>query len=99
MHVRPEPDDETILQCIYGALFFGVPGQGMEIKALATMVEGTPHEKTKRLLDQNLGFQLRNEEQEDFSRAFSNKDGKIAYFFEQRESKTVIMVSLSRLQC
>ena len=92
MHRSRDPDDERSLQLICGALFFGVPGQGMEIKTLKSMVQGTPHEYTLNLLDENLGFQLRSNEQEDFSDAFKYDDSEIVQFFERKKSKTVIKV-------
>lgn len=76
----------------YGALFFGVPSQGMDVKALATMIESMPARYTLNLLDQQLGHRLRNRQHWDFCKAFDFKDSRIVQFFELRKSPTVIQV-------
>ena len=86
-------DDRLNLQSIYGALFFGVPSQGMDVEAMASMVEGLPARYILNLLDQQLGFRLRNRQHEDFCKAFNYKDSKIIQFFELTKTLTVIQVS------
>ena len=52
-------DDKFDSQPIYGALFFGVPSQGMNVQAMTSMVKDLPARYTLNLLDQRLGFRLR----------------------------------------
>ena len=85
-------NDRSTLLCIYGALFFGVPSQGMDVEALASMVEHQPARYTLNLLDQRLGFRLRNGQHEDFCKAFHFKDSRIVQFFEHTKFHTVIQV-------
>lgn len=77
----------------YGALFFGVPSQGMDVQALATMIENLPSRYTLNLLDQQLGHRLRNRQHQEFCKVFDFKDSRIVQFFELRKSPTVIQVS------
>ena len=84
--------DKLILQHTYGALFFGVPSQGMNVEALASMVQDLPARYTLSLLDQQLGYRLRNKQHEEFCQAFDYKDSKIIQFFELRKSPTVVQV-------
>lgn len=95
MESSTDPDDQLNLQSIYGALFFGVPSQGMNVEAMASMIEGLPARYTLNLLDQRLGFRLRNRQHEDFCKAFAYKNSKIVQFFELKKSPTVIQVSHS----
>ena len=85
--------DQLNFRHTYGALFFGVPSQGMDVKALAAMVEDMPARNTLNLLDQQLGHRLRNRQHQDFCKAFDFKDSRIVQFFELRKSPTVIQVS------
>ena len=85
-------DDKLNLQYSYGALFFGVPNQGMDVEALAGMVQGSPQQYTMQLLDEQLGSRLRNRQHLDFCNAFDFLDSKIVQFFELRKSPTVVQV-------
>ena len=89
MKASDDQDVKLGVQCTYGALFFGVPSQGMDTKALANMVEGTPGQFTLTLLNQSHGFELRHKQHQEFCRAFNYEDLKITYFYEQRKSPTV----------
>ena len=93
MNSSTDQDHRLNLQSIYGALFFGVPSQGMNVEAMASMVEGLPARYTLNLLDQQLGFRLRNRQHEDFCKAFSFRDSKIIQFFELTKTPTVTQVS------
>lgn len=86
-------DDEFLLQSTYGALFFGVPSQGMEVADLMSMAQGHPAQYTVNLLNQQLGFRLRTRLQGEFCEAFAYKDSKIVHFYEQEMSATMIQVS------
>ena len=87
-----EADDQVIVQSTYAALFFGVPGQGMNVEALASMVEGKGAQFTQALLDQQRSFRLRGRQHEEFCKAFPYEDSKIIQFFETKESPTMVQV-------
>ena len=89
-----DSDDRLNFRSTYGALFFGVPNRGMDVRALATMIGDLPARYTLNLLDQQFGFRLRNRLQEDFCNAFDYKSSKIVQFFELKMSPTVQQVGL-----
>ena len=93
MKNNTNPEDQLNMHSTYGALFFGVPSQGMNVEAMASMVEGLPARYTLNLLDQQLGFRLRNKQHEDFCKAFAYPDSKIVQFFELKKSPTLTQVS------
>jgi hypothetical protein len=93
MNRSDHPEDKLNLKSTYGALFFGVPNQGMNVEAMVSMVENLPARYTLTLLDRCRGFQLRDRHHEDFCEAFAYEDSKIVYFFETDESPTVIQAS------
>lgn len=84
-----EFDQETV-QSTYGALFFGVPTQGMDVEAIANMVQDLPARYISTVLDQQHGFRLRQRQHEEFCQAFDYKDSRIVQFFELEKSPTVI---------
>jgi hypothetical protein len=88
-------NDQLTLNAIYGALFFGVPGRGMDVEALATMVQNLPSRYTMNLLDKNLGRLLQARQLNEFHNAFNFKDSKIIQFYEKNESPTVQQVGSS----
>lgn len=91
-----DSNDETDRQnfrSIYGALFFGVPNQGMETTDIASMVQHLPSRYTLNLLDQTFGFRLRRRSHEEFIRAFDFRDSKIISFIELERSPTIQKVS------
>ena len=87
-----DENDKLIVHSTYGALFFGVPGQGMNVEATASMVQGRAAQFTLDLLDQQRSFRLRNRQHEEFCKVFPYNDSKIIQFFETKESPTVVQV-------
>lgn len=85
-------DDRLTLLLIYGALFFGVPSHGMDVQAIVGMVRELPSRYTTILLDEEVGYHLRNKQQEDFCKAFPFENSKIVSFFELEKTPTVIKV-------
>ena len=85
-------EDRLSLQSTYGALFFGVPSQGMNVEALASMVQNFPARYDLSLLDEQLGFRAQSRQHKEFCEAFAYRDSKIIYFFELRKSPTVLKV-------
>jgi hypothetical protein len=88
-------DDKANFDSIYGALFFGVPSQGMDTAALAAMVGDSPQRYELSLLDQEVGHRLRSRQHDEFCGAFDFKDSKIIQFFETKKTATVKEVSLT----
>lgn len=86
-------DDRQNLQLNYGALFFGVPLQGMDVNAFATMIEGLPSSYTATLLDKNLGWKLRDKQDSAFSKLFSGSEFFLTQFYETRKTPTVQWIS------
>ncbi|KAI9892636.1 MAG: hypothetical protein M1814_001329 [Vezdaea aestivalis] len=82
-------DDHLNVQTVYGALFFGVPGQGMNVDATASMVGDFPSRYTLNLLDQRLGSRLRLRQFAKFCEALPQSDSKIVSFFEEQRSPTM----------
>ncbi len=92
-----ESSDSNInrnLNSVYGALFFGVPSQGMDTEALAAMVGDKPQRYDLSLLNNQVGHRLRSKQHDDFCKAFDFEDSKIIQFFETRMTSTVVEVGL-----
>jgi len=92
MKESSDSEDNCNLNSVYGALFFGVPSQGMDTEALAAMVGDKPQRYDLSLLNQDVGHRLRSRQHEDFCGAVDFKDSKIIQFFETRKTSTVIEV-------
>src|SRR5436305_12657290 len=90
-----DADDKVTFDSIYGALFFGVPSQGMDTTALAAMVGDSPQRYDLSLLDQEVGHRLRSRQHDEFCEAFDFKDSKVIQFFETKITATVKEVSLT----
>jgi hypothetical protein len=85
----------AFLNSIHGALFFGVPSQGMAIESLIPMVRDQPNEELLKSLGPE--SKLLGKQSKDFKSAFDQRP-QIAYFFECQESPTARHVSL-KLSC
>jgi hypothetical protein len=92
MKESSDRDDSDNLISVYGALFFGVPSQGMDTEALAAMVGDKPQRYDLSLLNQEVGHRLRHRQHEDFCRALDFEDSKIIQFFETKKTSTVVEV-------
>ncbi|KAI9888491.1 MAG: hypothetical protein M1814_006882 [Vezdaea aestivalis] len=86
---RSDPKAKDTVKCTYGALFFGVPSQGMNVEALATMVGQKPQRATIALLDGRIHHRLRAKQHQEFCDAFNFKHSRIIKFFETSLSETV----------
>lgn len=78
----------------YGALFFGVPNQGMDIRSLIPMVNGQPNHPLICSLGEESEY-LRKQHR-DFCAAFDFKDSEIVSFYETKLSPTAEKVELLR---
>ena len=88
--MRRASDRHLLLSSIYGALFFGVPNQGMDIESLIPMVEN----QVNQALLHSLGSEsqvLRGQRRE-FQKAFDSRESKIVCFYETVTSPTAIKV-------
>jgi protein SERAC1 len=85
-------DDPDILNSIYGALFFGVPNQGMDIKSLIPMVENQVNQGLLHSISNE--SQLLRKQTRDFPKAFDFPESKIVCFYETVTSPTAIKVGL-----
>jgi protein SERAC1 len=83
--------DKANLRATYGALFFGVPSQGMDITSLVPMVGDKPN----RFFLESLGkeSEILQEQRVRFPKAFDFRDSEIISFFETQESPTAERVS------
>jgi len=85
--------DKANLNSTYGALFFGVPNQGMDISSLVPMVNNQPNrhflESFRRESD------LLRKQSRAFPKAFPFKDSEVCCFYETLESPTAVEVGVS----
>ncbi len=65
----------------------------MDTEALAAMIGDRPQRYDLSLLNQDVGYRLRDRQHEEFCRAFDFKDSKIFQFFETKKTATVKEVS------
>ncbi|MCJ1306899.1 hypothetical protein MMC25_000543 [Agyrium rufum] len=92
MSTKKNTDDLLNLRSTCGALFFGVPGGGMNVKAMMSMVQSLPARYDLNLLDKRMGYWLRERYEEQFNHAFPS-DSQIIRIFERRESPTMVQSS------
>ncbi|KAI9889411.1 MAG: hypothetical protein M1814_005347 [Vezdaea aestivalis] len=83
-----DPKANNVVKCTYGALFFGVPSQGMDMEALATIIGQNPQRATAALLDEQIFHRFRDKQNHSFCKAFDHQDSRIITFFETLESRT-----------
>ncbi|KAH7013689.1 hypothetical protein EDB80DRAFT_863617 [Ilyonectria destructans] len=81
-------DDQTLIQAIYGIVFFGVPHDGMDISSLLPMVGDGPN----RFLVESIGHvssQILAIQQREFHTALGDKDhSEVFCFYETLKSPT-----------
>ena len=83
--------DKANLKATYGALFFGVPNQGMDISSLVPIVGDQPNRSFLESLGKE--SEILQEQRVKFPKAFDFKDSEIISFFETQESPTAERVS------
>jgi hypothetical protein len=85
--------DSDLIPLILGAVFFGVPNDGMDIESLIPMVNNQPN----RLLLESLNFmnpQILEFQKRDFFRVLKRADLELFCFYETRQSRTAAKVSV-----
>lgn len=88
---RMDEEDVSILNCISGFLFFGVPHQGMAIESLVPLVQDNPNRSLLESLNENSALLQRLEKE--FSNAFGAICPQIVSFYETERSPTAVEVS------
>ena len=87
-------DDErshSLLGSIYGALFFGVPNQGLDNASLIQMAQDGPNVDLIRSMGKQ-SMSLRNQAR-NFPKVFDHQDSEIVCFYETMKSSTAVQVS------
>lgn len=82
--------DPDISDSIYGALFFGVPNQGMNIESLIPIVENQVNQGLLHSMSNE--SELLRKQSRDFAKPFDFPEPKIVCFYETLTSPTAIKV-------
>jgi hypothetical protein len=91
IQMKRDKNHQVLLDSIYGALFFGVPNQGMEIASLMPMVKDQPNQALLHSLGKE--SQILRNQCRDFPKAFDYKDSEVICFYETEMSPTAARVS------
>jgi len=83
-------DDKTLLQAVYGLVFFGVPHDGMDIRSLIPMAGDGPNRFLLESLERT-NSQILTIQQREFPKAFGHK-GRVFCFYETLKSPTALQV-------
>lgn len=92
IQMKGNTKNHDLIRSIYGAIFFGVPSQGMDITHLFPLVKGQANSGLLHSLgkeSKTLRDQCRN-----FSKAFDKEDSEIFCYYETEKSQTASLVSL-----
>lgn len=92
IQMKGNKNNYDLIRSIYGAIFFGVPSQGMDIAHLFPLVEDQANSDLLRSLGKEskiLRDQCRN-----FPKAFDKEDSEIFCYYETEKSPTASLVSL-----
>lgn len=91
IQMKGDKKHEDLLESIYGALFFGVPSEGMEITSLIPMVA----DQRNQLLLLSLGTEseLLRKQTRNFAKAFGSEESEIFCYYETEMSPTAKLVS------
>ena len=91
IQMKRDKNHQVLLDSIYGALFFGVPNQGMEISSFVPMVKDQPNQALLHSIGKE--SQVLRNQCRDFSKAFDYQDSEIVCFYETEMSPTAARVS------
>jgi len=91
IQLKRDPDGQAMLASIYGALFFGVPNQGIDNGSLVAMVKDQPNQALVYSLGKE--SQILREQCRSFSEAFHSRHSKVVCFYETMMSPTAEFVS------
>jgi len=87
---------ERFASSIHGALFFGVPNQGMKNDALEKIVGGKANSALVHSLRED-GDKVTNQSTK-FNNVIRNLTLDMIYFYEEKETAQIVQVSLNRDQ-
>jgi hypothetical protein len=98
IRIAESDSDSDLLGLVFGALFFGVPNDGMDIESLIPMVNNQPN---RFLLESlyNVNPQILTLQNRNFSRVLKQTNFEIFCFYETRQSPTAVKVHVSRFRC
>ena len=85
-----DEDDRQNFKATYGAMFFGVPRQGMNVESLRPMVSRQPNESFLMNLGRDSELLLMKSEM--FCRSFDFESSVVFSFYETEYSPTAIPV-------
>jgi hypothetical protein len=85
--------DSQMLKLVHGALFFGVPNQGMQTEAFCSIVKNQPNESLVDHLKKDSDPLTTQTKQ--FDNIISSLNLDIIYFFEEKTSPQLALVSYS----
>jgi hypothetical protein len=88
--------DPDILHSIYGALFFGVPNDGMDIKSLIPIAENQVNQGLLHSISNE--SELLRKQSRDFAKAFDSSESQIVCFYETLTSPTAIKVGTTLVE-
>lgn len=91
IQMKRDKNNHALLDSIYGALFFGVPNQGMDITSLITLVKDQPNQGLLHSLQKE--SQILRHQCREFPKAFDHQDSEIICFYETDMSPTAAKVS------
>ncbi|KFX90596.1 hypothetical protein V490_06374 [Pseudogymnoascus sp. VKM F-3557] len=89
IQMEKDKKHQDLLESIYGALFFGVPSQGMDIASLIPMVKCQPNQALLHTLGKE--SQLLRNQSRDFPQAFASKESEIFCYYETEMSRTATL--------
>lgn len=92
IQMKRDKHHHALLDSIYGALFFGVPNQGMDIASFIPMVKDQPNQALVHSLGKE--SQILRNQCRDFPKAFDYEDSEIVCFYETKMSPTAILVRM-----
>jgi hypothetical protein len=90
-------EEKSFVNCVHGAIFFGVPNRGIDITSLIPMAGEQPN----RLLLDSIAkrSELLRAQCEQFEQAFPFRDSKVISIYEKLLSPTAVKVREAREIC
>jgi hypothetical protein len=82
---------QQFVESVHGALFFGVPNQGMKNDELEKIVGGKPNNALVSALRED--SQTVTDQNEEFNYVIQNRRLDVIYFYEHKKSAQTVQVS------
>ena len=90
---EPQQEYRNFFESVYGALFFGVPSQGMETAALETVVKDQAN--LPLVINLRKDAQALTDQSIQFNSVICGQELHMEYFYETKESPQLGKVSLT----